>query len=205
MQATTTQGMSVKTAKRLLCAAVALMLISCLGASALQTAFGAVRITGFTIPTGSGKWITGDLFEPVDASPEAPVPLVITCPGYLNNKEIRDSTAIELSRRGIAVMAIDPYFHGESSFSQLSVIDSTIQEGVGLVPMVEFASQNLSQVDSSRIGIMGHSMGGMAVWMTLAQYGGKYYEAIGAARDPGSPGGEAGSRRSRLMPIPSTR
>lgn len=185
------QRMSTTTAVRLLAIAIVLVLVSCIGASALQTDFGKVRVTTFTIPTGSGKWITGDLFLPKTASAENQVPLVITCPGYLNNREMQDSTAIELSRRGVAVMAIDPYFHGESSSSSLSVIDSTIQEGVGLVPMVEFASRSLDFVDTGRIGVMGHSMGGMAVWMTLAQYGGRYAAALEAAKAPDSDGGEA--------------
>ena len=190
MTTTPSQGLTTKKALGIFAIAIVLMLVSCMGASALQTGFGKVRVTTFAVPTGNGKWIAGDLFVPREASPENKVPLVIAAPGYLNNKEMQDSSAIELSRRGIAVMAIDPYFHGESSSSSLSVIESTMAEGVGMVPMVEFASQSLDFVDTARIGVMGHSMSGMSVWMTLAQYGGRYYAALEAAKAPDSDGGK---------------
>ena len=107
------QGLSTKKAVRLLCIAIVLVLISCIGASILQTDFGHVQITKITIPTDNGKWISGNLFRPVNASAENKVPLVITSHGYLNNNQMQDITAIELSRRGIAVIAMDAYFHGE--------------------------------------------------------------------------------------------
>jgi dienelactone hydrolase len=157
----------------------------------LQTSFGNVKILDFKIPVDNGKWIAGKLFKPNSASAKNKVPIVITCAGYLNNNQMQDSSAIELSRRGIAVMAMDAYFHGDSSSSENSVIDSTLREGTGMIPMVEFAYSQLDYIDTSRIGVMGHSMGGMDVWITLAHYGAQYNAAIAAARDPSSDGGAA--------------
>ena len=189
MQTATTQGMSVKTATRLLCIALVLLLISCIGASILQTAFGTVQITKFTIPTDNGKWVSGNLFRPVSASADSKVPLVITSHGYLNNNQMQDITAIELSRRGIAVMAMDAYYHGDSSSTQYAYADTTIQEGMGMIPLVEFAYFNLDYVDNSKIGITGHSMGGSNTWNTARYYGRKYMDALAAAQDPSSEGG----------------
>lgn len=189
MASSTAKGLSVKTAVRVLCICLACILLSCIGASALQTSFGAVQVIGFKIPTGGGSWLTGNLFRPVTATAEAPAPAVITCPGYLNNKEMQDSTAIELARRGIVVLSYDPYFHGGSSSAPQSVIESTIANGVGMVPLVEYVHAELDYVDKGKIGVMGHSMGGMSVWFTLMHYGGQYMAALEAAQDPASSGG----------------
>ena len=124
MKTAVSQGLSTKTAVRLLCVAIVLVLVSCIGASALQTDFGRVQITKFTIPTDNGKWVSGNLFRPVSASADDPVPLVITSHGYLNNNQMQDITAIELSRRANAVMAMDAYYHGDSSSSNYLQRDS---------------------------------------------------------------------------------
>ena len=179
-----------KSAARLLCIAIVLALISCVGASLLQTSFGQVSVTDFSIPTDDGKWLGGKLYRPANASGENKVPLVITCHGYLNNNEMQDSIAIELSRRGIAVIAMDAYFHGNSSSSNVPVVESCMTETTGMIPLVEYAYNNLNYIDKSRIGIMGHSMGGMNVWFTLAYYGAQYNAAIELAKAPDSDGGE---------------
>lgn len=188
MQAT--KKISTKTAVRLLCICLAIVMFSCIGASLLQTSYGQVKIIDFKIPLDDGTWITGNLFKPVSASADHLVPIVITCPGYLNNSEMQDSTAIELSRRGIAVISYDPYFHGDSSSDHVNVIDSTITKGVGMIPLVEYVNSSLDFVDKTKIGVMGHSMGGMSVWFTLMYYGGQYNAAIQAAHAPDSDGGE---------------
>ena len=174
---------------RLLCISLILVLISCIGASLLQTDFGNVEITKIKVPTDNGKWISGNLFRPKSASAENKVPLVITSHGYLNNNQMQDITAIELSRRGIAVIAMDAYYHGDSSPSNYSYNDTTIAEGMGMIPLVEFAYSNLDYVDNTKIGVTGHSMGGSNTWNTARYYGRQYNEAIAAAQAPGSDGG----------------
>jgi len=62
--------------------------------------------------------------------------------------------------------------------------------GEGMIPLVEFAYQNLDYIDNDRIGVMGHSMGGMSAWLTLMHYGSQYYAAIEKAKAPDSEGGE---------------
>lgn len=189
MAETKNKGMSLKKARKLLSIAIILALISCFGASLLQTSFYKVEIINFTIPTDEGKWISGKLYKPAEAEADNQVPMVITCHGYLNNNEMQDSAAIELSRRGIAVIAMDAYFHGDSSSSDKPVIESCMTEATGMIPMVEYAYNSLNYVDKTRIGVMGHSMGGMDVWITLMHYGVQYYGAIEAAKSPDSDGG----------------
>lgn len=189
MKKVTEKAMSVKTAAKLLCVALVLVLISGIGASALQTDYGSVQVSDFKIPADGGKWISGTLYKPKQASEQKKVPLVITCHGYLNNRKMQDINAIELSRRGIAVIAYDAYYHGDSSASDLPMMDSVAAEGIGMIPLVEYACSNLSYIDQDKIGVLGHSMGGMAVWCTLMYYGGQYMQAIEAAKAPESDGG----------------
>lgn len=183
------QGLSTKKAVRLLCIAIVLVLISCIGASILQTDFGNVQITKITIPTDNGKWISGNLFRPVNASAENKVPLVITSHGYLNNNQMQDITAIELSRRGIAVIAMDAYFHGDSSATEDVLFTSIFTDAMGMIPLVEYAYYNLDYVDNTKIGVTGHSMGGMNTWSTLQYYGKLYRQALEEAAAPDSDGG----------------
>ena len=41
-------------------------------------------------------------------------PTIITTHGYLNSAEMQDASAIEMSRRGYVVLALDMYDHGHS-------------------------------------------------------------------------------------------
>lgn len=185
----TKQRMSTSRAVRLLCLAIALVLVSCIGASALQTDFGRVQVTKFNIPTGNGKWISGHLFKPVQANENHRVPMVITSHGLLNNNQMQDITGIELSRRGIAVMAMDAYCHGDSSLTEDDHFTTILDDAMGMIALVEYAHHDLDYVDQSRIGVTGHSMGGMNAWSTLYHYGGLYSAAMEEAQKPGSEGG----------------
>lgn len=159
-----------KWASKILSICLILILISCIGASLLQTDFGKVEVTEFSIPTDNGKWISGTLFRPKVASAENKVPLVITSHGYLNNNEMQDSTGIELSRRGIAVIAMDAYYHGDSSATEYSYDESSVVEGMGMIPLVEYATTMLDYVNTDKIGITGHSMGGGITWNVARYY-----------------------------------
>lgn len=154
----------------LLCISIFLMLLSGIGASLIQSDFGKVEVTEFKIPTSNGRWISGTLFKPKSASFQNPVPLVVSCHGYLNNSKMQDINAIELSRRGIAVITYDAYFHGKSSSSDADILTSTMKDGIGMVSVVDYAYDELDYIDKEHIGILGHSMGGMAVWTTLMYY-----------------------------------
>jgi pimeloyl-ACP methyl ester carboxylesterase len=183
----------VKWPVRLLVICLVLVIFSCIGASALQTSFGTVQITKFKIPSSNGEWITGQLFKPAFATATDKVPLVITAHGYLNNNSMQDSTAIELSRRGIAVITFDMLYHGESSTDPLNagLFANISTTALGMIPLVEYAYNNLDYVDKAKIGVMGHSAGGMCAQITLMYYGAQYLGAIQAAQAPESDGGAA--------------
>ena len=147
---------------RFLLVMVGLVILCAFLASRVQTAGGDVRVQEIRLPTQNGQWVAADLFRPVTATAENPAPLVVVVPGFQRSREALANTAIELSRRGIVAISIDPYAQGRSSSSTSRRAATT--EGYGSFAVVDYAasSENLNYVDTSRIAITGHSAGGNA-------------------------------------------
>ena len=150
------------TGNRLLWVLLGILVMSSLGASLLQTSAGDIRVQSIKIPTHNGQWVVGDLFRPLSATAENPAPLVVVVPGFQRSKEALSNVAIELARRGIVAISIDPYAQGGSSASLSRRAATT--EGYGMFAVVDYAasSGNLNYIDRSRIGATGHSAGGNA-------------------------------------------
>lgn len=159
-----------------------LILAGDIGAWLIKTDGEKVEVVGFKLPTENGQWIAADLFKPKIATEETPVPLVIVCPGFERSKESMDSYSIELARRGIAVVAIDPYSQGASSSTHEK--RSASKEGYGVVPMTEYIydTPNFNYVDKSRIGAAGYSAGGNAVLQSASLFGAREAKALKRAQ-----------------------
>ncbi len=145
-----------KTAKRFICIAIVLMLISMIGASLIQSSGGRVRVEEVTWVDTDGIKKSALLLSPKSATAENPAPAVVTSHGFLNNKEMQDLNFVELARRGYVVLSIDMASHG----------DSEIAAGVpNMIPSVwqgVLFLSNIPYVDNSRIGVTGHSFGGFS-------------------------------------------
>ncbi len=115
--------------------------------------------------TINGKVVSGILFKPKEASADNPLPAVVLTHGYLNNREMQLQNAIELARRGFVVLTVDREGHGnyENSGSTNALMATN-----GLYDSVKYV-YNLDYVDKDKIGISGHSMGGMTTSAVLAQ------------------------------------
>lgn len=113
----------------------------------------------------NGKVVSGILFKPKDATADNPLPAVVLTHGYLNNREMQLQNAIELARRGFVVLTVDREGHGnyENSGEQSALMATN-----GLYDSVKYL-YNMDYVDKDKIGISGHSMGGMTTAMTLLQ------------------------------------
>lgn len=150
---------------------LALLVLSSLGASLVQTSFGDIEVKSITLPTQNGQWLVGDLFRPRSATADNPAPLVVVVPGFQRSKEALSNVAIELARRGIVAISIDPYAQGGSSASMSRRAATT--EGYGMFAVVEYAAgtPNLNYIDTSRIGATGHSAGGNAAIRGAAYFG----------------------------------
>ena len=159
---------------KLLSYCLAIIFVSSLIASFIQTSFNKVEIELRELKTDDGQTLIYDLYRPQLATSENKVPFVIVVPGFQRSKEALSNIAIELSRRGLAIALIDPYAQGMSS-SSISRIAATTQ-GYGMFALVDYAyAGNFSFVDTKKIGSTGHSMGGNAA-IRGADYFGK--EAI---------------------------
>lgn len=179
----------MKKAKVMLCIALALCLISSIGAYMIQTDGGNVSVRNYRIPTDNGRYLSITLYKPDSATKENPAPVVIASPGTYNTKEMQDVAGIELSRRGMVVITFDPYFHGHSSSAEDPYTVMPYSLSGGQIELVEYARTMLDYVDTSRVGVTGHSMGGRISMNTANYYSGLVMDALAAAEDPDSDGG----------------
>ena len=113
----------------------------------------------------NGKVVSGILFKPKDATADNPLPAVVLTHGYLNNREMQLQNAIELARRGFVVLTVDREGHGNYENSGET---SAVMATSGLYDSVKYL-YNMDYVDKDKIGISGHSMGGMTTALTLSQ------------------------------------
>ena len=139
--------------------AIIVMVVSVLGASFVQTAGGKITVKDLRWETPTGKLMSALLFVPDTATAENPAPAIITSHGWYNNREMQDMNFVEYARRGYVVMSIDMYGHGNSDDLGPDANFST--RATGMTDAVELIAA-LPYVDSSRIGVTGHSNGARA-------------------------------------------
>ena len=157
--------------RRLCAACIVIIFAASFLASQVQTSWGRVRVTGIRLPTQNGQWVVADLYRPLSATSEKPAPLVVVVPGFQRSKETQVNIALELARRGVVAIVIDPYAQGSSSSSMNS--RSATNEGYGMFAVVNYAAATdiLNYVDKARIGVTGHSAGGNAAIQAAATFG----------------------------------
>lgn len=139
-----------------LCISIVLMLISMIGASVVQTSGGNVTVKDLRWETTSGYLMSGLLFVPEGVSAQNKAPAIVTSHGMFNNREMQDANFVELSRRGFVVLSMDMFSHGHSEpVPNIGVLVTGMYEAVKMLA-------SLPYVDKDRIGITGHSLGGMS-------------------------------------------
>ena len=148
----------MKKSKRnlILLVSVVLMLFSCIFASMIQTNFGKVQVKEINWVTHNGDTMNAWLFIPENATAETPAPAVVVSHGMFNNKSMQDLNFVELARRGFVVLAQDMPSHGDSDD-----VNGFAPTFMGLYESVKELAE-MPFVDSTRIGITGHSLGGMS-------------------------------------------
>lgn len=135
-----------------------LILISAIGASLVQSGGGSIAVKDLKWETSSGRMINALLFKPAGATADEKAPAVVTTHGWWNNREMQDANYVELARRGYVVLSIDMYGHGNSDplpGEELQVGGTGVYDAVKLLA-------DLPYVDTSRIGVSGHSNGARA-------------------------------------------
>ena len=144
--------------KRLLAAilSVVLVIVGFTIAKGAETGGWTVKVDRINFTTDEGYEMSAKMYQPENATPETPAPGILAIPGGNASLENMSDVAIELSRRGYVVMAIDPYTIGRSEIVNTPDVGS--RSAMQYLMSLDF-------VDSDCIGAVGHSAGsGRARW-----------------------------------------
>lgn len=145
-------------AKRLLVLALVLIFVGYLGAYFIQTDGGKVEVTELKYEVASGQTQSAMIFKPENATLENPAPAIIVMHGWYNNKEMQDMNYVEYARRGYVVVSVDQNAHGDSDRYGVGY---EYTGGAGMHECVQMVA-DIPYVDSSKIGVSGHSFGAEA-------------------------------------------
>ncbi len=164
---------------RMLIISLAVVLCFSFLASLFNTGMFSVNVSRISFDTANGQ-LSGLLYMPKDASKDAPRPAVIVTHGYLNSAEMQDANAIELSRRGYVVLALDMYDHGHSDIKDEAYGGSTAFFSLwspfwvhSMYDAVQYMYEQpyvlKDEAGNGIIGITGHSMGGFSSTVAVAK------------------------------------
>ncbi len=101
-------------------------------------------------------------FEALPANEANPRPAVVVVHGYTADRAIMSTLARRLANNGYAALAIDLHGHGANRNAFAPEFGSPSEIARDVRTAVEYL-RGLSYVDSSKIAVMGHSMGAGAV------------------------------------------
>lgn len=119
-----------------------------------QTDGGNVTIKDVRFVGTNATVMSALLYIPDGVSAENPAPGVVAIHGYINSRETQAAYAIELSRRGYVVLALDQTGHGYSDAPAFA-------NGFGGPDGLAYL-RSLDIVDPDNVALEGHSMGGWA-------------------------------------------
>ena len=164
-----------------ICIGLALILIGSILASIFNAGAMGTKVSRISFDAANGK-LSGLLYMPKGAGADNPRPTIIVTHGYLNSAEMQDANAIELSRRGYVVLALDQYDHGHSDLDN-AAYEQYAPFGVFLQAWAPFWVNSMhdavaymyeqpyvlkDETGNGIIGVTGHSMGGFGSTMALA-------------------------------------
>jgi uncharacterized protein len=151
---------TIKKSVNWLIALVLVVAFAAVMAFEVRSDFGKTEVTFVKIPAPDGHFVTARLYRPTYATAENKLPAVVDMHGGNNDKDTQAPAAIELSRRGFVVLAVDMDGHGDNT----GVFDPAVMSSGGSVLGVDSAFdfvQKLPYVNAARVGLTGHSLGGM--------------------------------------------
>jgi len=126
---------------------------------AIETNFGKVDVQIVKFLDAGGVPLVGKIYRPVAAIETNKMPAVLNIHGYQNDKNADESYSIELSRRGFIVLAMDTIGHGDSGGGLDAGALVTSPTYTGSMQSAYLYMKSLPFVDSSQVGVMGHSAG----------------------------------------------
>ena len=169
----------------LLSLAMVLVLVGSVFAQMFNTSLYNVKVTDITLETDSydGE-LSGLLYMPSTCDEENKCPLIITTHGYLNSKEMQDAPAVELSRRGYIVLALDMYDHGSSTWDAPATFtfwQTALWDAAKVMYEKDYVLKDAD--GNGMIAVSGHSMGGFSSHLAVYFDEENYQEMLGSS-DP---------------------
>jgi dienelactone hydrolase len=165
-------------------AACVIVTFICSGLSAhIRNGFGSIKVTtGYFTPAqneaadGLPVRVAYKLYKPAEAGTDNPVPAVLAMHGYQNDKDTSSAYCIELARRGIAVLSIDLYGHGNTKPGmrgrgmgrynlknpEEEISGSKLFSLMMTIDVLDFFRREISS------GVADSSMGGKSAWLYLS-------------------------------------
>ncbi|MBN1351143.1 acetylxylan esterase [candidate division KSB1 bacterium] len=125
-------------------------------------------IINITFTSLHNERVPAKLWMPKWATPEVKAPVIFWLHGYGGNKHIEDAAFWGLSSLNCAFMALDAQYHGDRRESAKAMYSlDLVQDRYAIAQTIldyrramDFISQ-YPQIDTTRIGILGGSMGGI--------------------------------------------
>lgn len=148
----------------LLVVSLLLILIGSFAAFQFNNSSGDVKVSRIYFDTPRGE-LSGLLYKP-DGADENPKPTIVATHGYLNSAEMQDAQAIEMSKRGYVVLALDQYDHGHSTGTMekpvpfFSFWPQAIYDAVQYMYEQDYVLKD--ENNNGIIAVSGHSMGGFS-------------------------------------------
>ena len=144
-----------RSVKRLLLISLAVFLIGLLIASIVSTSNGQTEMRRLSVMTDRGVAISLEVYKPKTATRENPAPAVMLIPGGNASVEYMSDAGLELARRGIVAIGIEPYTIGKSDVEKDN-------DGLGSIDVTDYV-YGLDFIDTNNIGYIGWSMGASRV------------------------------------------
>ena len=161
----------IKTNKPLI-ALISCMVISIVSislSSGFQSNFGQIDVQIINFTGLKGENLVAKIYRPITATSDNKAPGILAIHGFNNDKDVFRPTAIELARAGLVVLCIDQNGHGKS--------DGTYEENwnypgnSSYLAAWNYLHNNLTYVDNTNLGVIGHSMGSLEIYYFLATGG----------------------------------
>ncbi|MBU5353298.1 hypothetical protein KQI74_13460 [Paenibacillus barcinonensis] len=162
----------LKKPQGLLVLSLVLVIFGSLFAGMFNTSFCSVKVKEIKFQADHGT-LSGLLYMPKGAGADDKRPVIITTHGYLNTKEMQDAPAIEMSRRGYIVLALDMYDHGDSRWSAPIPVKDMF--GTFWIYSQFDAAKYIYDQDFTKkddkgnayVAVSGHSMGGFSTLLAM--------------------------------------
>ena len=132
----------------------------------LNTDFGKIDTQQVSIASQPGN-ISGLLYRPIYATATNPQPAVVLAHGLSGSKQYLSGIALELARNNIVALTIDLLGHGSSDGS---LSDGNEDASLGMLAAVRYLELQVF-VNSTAIGLAGHSLGAGAARATAVAHG----------------------------------